>query len=180
MALKTRRLSVAVDPSTYRILEELVEREQKSISEIVRRSINILSRMSKNGDLKAFEDALIYSELLSGEEHVIVDIEIWSAILEMIDEKKREEFFKVVKNVGYEHGIQFRKRGFHSIEEVLGYLEHENWFRLKLDSKKTYILVLSVKNEQRILEEFLKGVFEAMEFNAEIKEYYRKIIIIEN
>ncbi|MBO8182936.1 MAG: ribbon-helix-helix protein, CopG family [Archaeoglobus sp.] len=180
MTLKTRRLSVAVDPSTYRILERLVEKEKKSISEIVRRSINVLAKMSEDSDLKSLEEAMIYSELLSGEEHVIVDIEIWAAILEMIDEDKRDEFLEIVRNVGFEHGIQFRKRGLNSIQDVLRYLEHEKWFRLKLNSGKAFTLVLSVKDELKILEEFLKGMFEAMRFKVEIKECYKKLIILEN
>ncbi|AGK60421.1 hypothetical protein Asulf_00394 [Archaeoglobus sulfaticallidus PM70-1] len=180
MSLKTRRLSIAVDNYTYKVLEDIVKKEQKSMSEVVRNSIRILSKLSRNGNLESLENALVYSELLSCREHVIVDIEIWSAILEIIDEKKKEEFFEIVRKVGFEHGIQYRERGLRTVEEILKYMEYENWFRLKVNSDKTYTLVLSAKSEQKILEVFLRGVFDAMKLNTEIKDYYRKLIIVEN
>jgi hypothetical protein len=180
MSLKTRRLSVAVDNQTYKTIENIVKKEQKSISEIVRNSIRILSLISRNGSMKSLEDALVYSDLLSAREHVIVDIEIWSAILEIIDENKKEEFFELVENVGFEHGIQYKEKGLRTIEDVLKYMEYENWFRLKVNSDRTYTLILLAKSEQKTLESFLKGVFKAMKFNAEIRHYYRKLIIVES
>lgn len=130
--------------------------------------------------MKSLEDALVYSDLLSAREHVIVDIEIWSAILEIIDENKKEEFFELVENVGFEHGIQYKEKGLRTIEDVLKYMEYENWFRLKVNSDRTYTLILLAKSEQKTLESFLKGVFKAMKFNAEIRHYYRKLIIVES
>ncbi len=179
MALKSRRLSVAIDQKTYSVLENMVKKENRSMSDIVRNSINILSKISCNGNIRSFEDALVYSELLSCREHVIVDIEIWSAILDILEESKSSKFYELVKNIGYEHGIQYRGRGLRTLEEVLKFMEYENWFRLKSDSNKNYTLVLSAKSEHKILEVFLRGVFEAMGFRAEIKEYYRKLIIVE-
>jgi|Deesub1362B_J571_1020462.scaffolds.fasta_scaffold00154_15 hypothetical protein len=180
MSIKTRRLSIAVDDKTYKILEKVVRRENKSISEVVRNSISMFSLVVENGGLDALRSAIVYSELLNCREHVIVDIEIWSAILEIIDERKKDSFFELVRNVGYEHGIQYREKGLRSVEEILKYMEYENWFRLKVNSDRTYTLVLSAKSEQKILEAFLRGVFEALKINADIKEYYRKLIVVEN
>jgi len=173
-----RRITVSLDSETSRMVEELVDKYNKTISEIIRSAISSYYKLEGNKKLKP-EVIEIVSELLSEREHVIVDIGLWAAILEELNEKAKEDFWKVVEEIGWEHGIQLKSMGLKRIHDVLKYLESENWFRVKIISKNTYILVLTAKAEDKILSVFLQGVFKAVELPVDILEGNRKLIIVD-
>ncbi|RLI80962.1 CopG family transcriptional regulator [Archaeoglobales archaeon] len=173
-----KRITVSLDSETSRMVEELVDKDNKTISEIIRSAISSYYKLEGNKKLKP-EVIEIVSELLSEREHVIVDIGLWAAILEELNEKAKEDFWKVVEEIGWEHGIQLKSMGLKRIHDVLKYLESENWFRVKIISKNTYILVLTAKAEDKILSVFLQGVFKAVELPVDILEGNRKLIIVD-
>jgi Arc/MetJ-type ribon-helix-helix transcriptional regulator len=173
MAGKLRRLSVAIDEETNRILEELVERENRTASEIIR---NAITEYYKLKDVSS-DVVKIYSELLSGREHVIVDIELWISILDELNERASERFWSNVRSIAEAHAWQLKNKGMTGIYEIMKYMEHENLFRVKMNGDASITLVLSSRNEQKFLKIYLQTLLGEMGHKVKIVEGLRKLLI---
>ena len=176
MAEKLKRISVAVDAETDDKLREIAKKENKTVSEIIRKAITVYSEFDLEKNIPP-EKTKIYAELLYGREHVIVDIELWVAMLDELNKSASDEFWQMVEKIGYEHGIQYRMKGITNILKVFGHMENENLFRIKTTGN-VYTLILSTRSEQKILKSFFKGMLKALDVKAEIVEGLRKLIIV--
>ena len=176
MAQKLRRISVAVDEKINNMLRNLANKKNKTVSEIIRKAISIYSEI-ENGNKVLPEKTVKYAELLSSKEHVIVDIELWIAMLDELAEKASDNFWKLIEEIGFEHGVQYKARGITEVEEVLKLMESSNWFRIN-ESGKIYTLILFSRNEQKILKIFLENMFRALDIPVKIIEGFRKLILI--
>ncbi|RLI84449.1 CopG family transcriptional regulator [Archaeoglobales archaeon] len=175
MAGKLRRLSVAMDEETNKILEELVHKENRTASEIIRHAINQYYHFR---DISP-ESIKIYSELLYGREYIILDIELWIAMLDELNEKASDRFWENVRRLAEAHSWQIRNKGFKDLVEVMRYLEYENLFRVKLNGDKNVTLVLSSRNEQKFLKIYLESLLDNLGYRVKIIEGLRKIMITE-
>ena len=179
MAEMLRRISVAMDKNVNKILEELANKENKTISEIIRKAIITYSKLNEGDHKIDINKIKAYDELLSGREHIILDLEVWIAVLDELNEKASEEFWKIVGEIGRAHGIQFKIKGVNNIHDVLKYLELENLFRVKV-GEGYFTLILTSRNGQKFVRIFLENVFKAMGIKVELIEGLRKITIYEN
>jgi hypothetical protein len=175
MSGKLRRLSVAIDEDTNSILEELVERENRTASEIIRQAITQYYQLK---DVHP-ESIKIYSDLLYGREYIILDIELWIAMLDELNEKASEKFWENVKSIAEAHSWQIRNKGFKSLVDVMRFLEHENLFRVKMNGDKSITLVLSSRNEQKFVRLYLQTLLDKLGYKVKIVEGLRKILISE-
>ena len=179
MATKLKRVSVAIDDETSSILEELANKENKTVSEIIREAIVLYSKLGDGEENRIDINKIkAYDELLSGREHIILDLEVWIAVLDELNEKASEEFWKIVGEIGRAHGIQFKIKGVNNIHDVLKYLELENLFRVKV-GEGYFTLILTSRNGQKFVRIFLENVFKAMGIKVELIEGLRKITIID-
>lgn len=173
-----KRITVSLDEETSRMLEELVNLDKRSVSEVVRFAVsNYYKTRSIKSANPEFVDIII--DLLSEREHVIVDVGLWGVILEELNEVAKDDFWKFVGKVGREYGIQLKVKGLQGVYDILKYMESSNWFRVKPSSANTYILILTVKAEAKILSVFLQNLFKAVEIPIEVIEGVRKLIVIE-
>jgi predicted transcriptional regulator len=175
MGSKLRRLSVAVDDRISEILERLSEEENKTISDIIRTAIITYAEVAEEPG--HVEEIKKYEEFLMGRDHVIVDLEIWIALLDFVNDHGDEELWKTIEDVGYESGIEFKLRGL-GLRDVFKHLEYKNILKVKHEDGVT-VLVLSSRNETKLLIHYLKGVFKAMNVQAELIPGVRKIVVTE-
>ncbi|RLI77183.1 CopG family transcriptional regulator [Archaeoglobales archaeon] len=174
---ESRRITVSLDDEIFKMLEELSKKDGKTVSEVVRCAISNYYRItSKNIESEVIET--LY-DLLLEREHVIVDVGLWTAILEELNKKAEDDFWKIVGEIGREYGILLKRKGLKEVNDVLKYFESENWYRVKTISNDTYVLVLTVKAEAKILSVFLQNVFKVLEISVEIFEGWRKLIVAE-
>ncbi|MFO7966461.1 MAG: ribbon-helix-helix protein, CopG family [Archaeoglobaceae archaeon] len=181
MSPKTRandihRISVALDSNTYELLQSLTEKKNSTVSNVVRNAIETYQKLNKNNQTDV-EVLSRYSELLYGGENVIVDIELWACILDELNEKDPKKFWEHVARIGSEYGFHYKKMGITDIEGVLSQLETMNWFKLKTNGDKSYVLILRTRNVEKLLKVFLENLFSAQETPVEIMEGLRKLII---
>ncbi|WP_048098089.1 ribbon-helix-helix protein, CopG family [Archaeoglobus sulfaticallidus] len=175
MSGKLRRLSVAIDEETNGILEELVEKENRTASEIIRQAITQYYMLR---DIHP-DSIKIYSDLLYGREYIILDIELWIAMLDELNEKASDRFWENVKSIAEAHSWQIRNKGFKTLPEILRFLEYENLFRVKMNGDKSITLVLSSRNEQKFMKIYLQTLLEKLGYKVKIVEGLRKILITE-
>ncbi len=177
MPEKIMRISVAVDENIRNIIEDLAKRENKTISDIIRQAISfyhmIKSRNLSSNALKR------YMDILSTSDNIIVDLELWLAILDVINKHDDKEFWDIVERIGFEHGMELRSRGIEDIKDVLRILELKHLFKLKeSESNGNYTLILATRNEANILRHYFKGLFKAFGVDVDFVEGIRKLIIL--
>lgn len=177
MVNKPKRISLATDEEVANLLEDIVKREKTTMSQVIREAIRSYYVLKTNKAISS-EMARSYVELLYGKEHIVLDIEIYGAMLAELNEKASGRFWELVEKVGYEHGLRFKLEGYEDVSEVLKHLEAKNWFGLKIDKDGYYTLVLSIRDEQKIMKTFLGGLFKGLEEPVNIVEGIRKLFVI--
>jgi CRISPR/Cas system-associated exonuclease Cas4 (RecB family) len=176
MSEKLLRISVAVDDETRHLIENLAKKENKTISEIIRRAILLYYNLKSKKEI-SLNKIETYIDLLSGGENIAVDIELWTVMLDEINKKSSDEFWKIIERIGYEHGIEYKSKGLQDIRSILKHMESKNLFELKSNGN-SYILILTTRNEQRILKVYLESLFKALNIPVEVVEGLKKLIII--
>ncbi|NHW88646.1 MAG: CopG family transcriptional regulator [Archaeoglobales archaeon] len=172
---RMKRLTVSLDDETIRKLEILAKKDNRSLSELVRAAVtSYYDLIQKEAKPEHFGEFL---DLLTSREHVAVDLGLWVAITDELNEKASDNFWNLVKKVGEEYGIQFRERGINNLSEALRFLELENWAKVKEVSSNIYTLILVGRNETKLVRSFLEGLFSAMNINAEMSEGLRKLFV---
>ncbi len=106
-----------------------------------------------------------------------MDIELWACVLDELNEKDSQVFWEQVARIGSEYGLHYKKMGLHDIEGVLNQLETRNWFKLKTNGDKSYVLILRTRNVEKLLKVFLENLFTAQGVPVEIMEGLRKLMI---
>ncbi len=175
MAAKLKRLSVAVDDKISNILEKLSKEEGKTISDIIRSAIITYAEITEEGEPQV-ETIKKYEEFLTKRDHIILDLEIWIALLDFINEVADEKLWNVIEEIGYESGLEFKVKGL-SLKDVLKSLEFKNILKEKTENG-VIVLVLTSRSEANLITYYLKGVFKAMGIEAEIIPGVRRLVII--
>jgi len=176
MATKIGRISVAVDDVLHENLRKIAEKEGMTVSEVIRNAISTF--IGLEGIKISADEIKMYSKLLSGREHLIIDTETWVIILDELNKNASDEFWKVIEKIGYEHGVEIKIKGCGCLEEALKMLDVKNLVRVKSE-KNVHTLVLTARNEHKFLKEFLSGLCEALGIEVEIIEGLRKLVLIE-
>ena len=172
---KLKRLSVAVDESIVEILNKLTAVENKTVSDIIRESIITYAELSEGG--ARISDLKTYEEILERRDHVFVDLEIWIAILDFINAKADEGFWKLVENIGYEMGVELKLRGL-GLGDFLNHLQFKNLLNFS-EEGGIYILTLVSRSATNMVLRMLKGAFRAMQIEAEVIPGVRKIVVVD-
>ncbi|WP_290597904.1 ribbon-helix-helix protein, CopG family [Archaeoglobus sp. JdFR-39] len=175
MAAKFKRLSVAVDESIVEILDKLTAVENKTVSDIIRESILAYAELASGG--ARLSELKHYEELLERRDHVFVDLEVWIAILDFINSKADDEFWKLIENIGYEMGVEFKLRNL-KIGDLLRHFQFKNILTFT-EEDGIYILTLVSRSATNMILRMLKGAFMAMKVDAEIIPGVRKIVIVD-
>ncbi len=168
------RVTVALDEETYEIFNRLRDELKVSQSELIRR---VLRFYSVYGELERYESrkVMIYVEMLSEGEHVILDIDHWIAFLRFIEtHPDKEEFWRLHRDIAKAHAEEFRGK---SAEEILERLEACNFFRVNRIGKNEWTLILGNEITRDFIRIFLEEVFEGIGIDAEIKEDLTKLRI---
>ncbi len=171
------RLSVSLDSEAKRKLEELRRKKGKNISELIRELIDLGHEVMKSdadiGSIRAWVDYLAKGQ------HMILDIEHWRVIFSEIEKVDNKEFWKQMEEIGLSHAIQYKVKGLDTVEKILKYVEKANWYEIKDEGNGVYTLILNDLKIKRFVRVFLENVFRGQGINAEIKEGFGKLIIVE-
>lgn len=168
-----RRISVGLDPETWSMLEELVTMRKQSISQIVRNAITMLFESETKEKPQQLET---WAELLSGGEHVILDVGLWAAMLDELEASNR--FWKIVDEEGYRHGLFFKSIGFKHLEDILEHQQHKNWYRYRI-KKNCCVLMPTSSNAMEFITRFLGKILQEMNISAKFEKSSKSLMIIE-
>jgi len=174
---RIKRISVALDPETFDALYSIIKRRRQTISEVVRSAIMHYYEKESRG-YSDIENLEICAELLAGGGHVVVDLELWIAMLNELNDKASEEFWRTTRKEGYRHGIYYKNVGITNLEDVLRHSQVKNWYKLRAE-KNCYLLIFSAQAIRNFLRTYLEGLFEALSVDVDITEGMRSFMITE-
>jgi hypothetical protein len=167
------RITIAMDDESLRIFNELKGEFRLSQSEVVRRALRFYHALRELENYSK-ETVMTYVEMLSGGEHVILDIDHWIAFLRFIEtHPEKEKFWEVHRDVARAHAEEFEGK---NIDYILKRLEACNFFRVSTRGDE-YTLVLSNEATRRFIREFLEELFRNMGMKVEIREDIMKLRI---
>lgn len=167
------RVTIALDDETWRILNELRDREGISQSEVVREALRFYRRYERLRDLDR-DRVMLYIELLSQGEHIILDIDHWIAIMKLMENHpEKEKFWELHRDVARAHAEEFKGK---NPEYVLKRLEACNFFRMS-QKEGEYALIFVDELTKRFIKVMLEEIFDYMGIDAEIKEDLMKLRI---
>ncbi len=169
-----KRVTVALDEETSEILDEIVSENDVSRSEAVRRAIKFYGG-SKDIRERGDDRLSTYLDMLSKGEHVILDIDRWLLLLELLESSdQKEEFWEKSKKVADSHADQLDSK-IDSFEDLLTRLEVCNFFSLNKISDKEYTLVVNSKESKKFVKRIVEDFSESMGFDVEIMEDIGKL-----
>ncbi len=169
------RVTVAFDKSTADLLEKISSEAEVSQSEIVRRALKFYNENKALEDPAVKKKVQSYMDMLLNGEHVILDIDHWIMLLDLISSSpNREKFWKEHKELAKSHWEQLRSK-VNGVEEFLLRLEACNFYRLTRNANNDFTLILMSEVTKDFIKIFLETYFAAMGINAEIKENLTKL-----
>jgi hypothetical protein len=171
-----RRVCANFDDESVIILEEYLAKYGGSTANLLRRALQCLKDYEDAREKASWDNIVAYVDYLAKMEHVIVDIAHWKAIFSEIGEGS-EKFWENVYEIGEEHLREFLDKGLEDVESILEYIENKNWYKLSIDSKNSFTLILAVSEASRFVRTFFEGLFKNYEKKVEVIEEFKKIRI---
>lgn len=164
-----KRLSVSLDDNTDSLITKLSLRHNVSKAEIVRRCVCCYSTIEDVMPIPSIDIIKVYIDYLSKGEHVILDVAHWKSIFSEIGAGSKN-FWDEVYKIGKSHREEYYDKGLRDIKQILEYVEKTNWYKLNVDSKESYTLILAASESGTFIKTFFEGFFD---------EYPRKVDIVE-
>lgn len=174
----SERISIAIDEKTLELLDEINPEEDSSRSKVIRDAIKFYHKSKKIRE-HGTDKLDIYFELLSGGEHIVLDVDHWLLFLELLDSSEdRDEFWKKSKDVANSHADQLSSK-VQSLEDLLERLAACNFYRLNKISGSEYTLVVESEKARKFVKKLLKDFCDSMGFDTEMQEDIGKLRVRE-
>lgn len=174
----SKRISIAMDEETLKLLDEINPEKDASRSKVIRDAIKFYHKSKKIRESGA-ENLDIYFDLLSGGEHLVLDVDHWLLFLDLLESSdKEEEFWAKSKKVADSHADQLSSK-IQNLEELLERLSACNFFRLNKISENEYTLIVESKKTRKFVKNLVKDFSESMGFETRIHEDIGKLRIKE-
>lgn len=165
-----KRTSIALDPESERIFQELTSGGE-SQSNVIRRALRLFYEF-RSLDRKDLDRLKIYWEMLQSGEHVVLDLDHLLVLLKIAEGTETpSNWSESHKAVAANHAEQFRGMG---IDQILARLETCNFFRLSA-GQEGYVLVFGSPEIKRFIRAFLEEILKGMNRRFEIREDLTKL-----
>ena len=145
------RLTISLDDESYEAIEEYSIKHNCSKSSAVKKAIKNLTEISEIEQRCDKEKLKTYSEFLINRDHIILDIDHWSAFFKEIDNGS-EQFWEELFEIGIQHQKEYYSRGLINTKDILNFIEKTNWYNLNEDSENSYTLILNIAESAKFIE----------------------------
>jgi Arc/MetJ-type ribon-helix-helix transcriptional regulator len=164
------RTTIALDEKSAEILDSL-KSPNSSQSDVIRRALKFYNSFRELGT-EELENLKVYSEMLSGGEHIILDLDHFISFLGTIEGgSNQEKFWEVHRTIARNHAEQFRNM---DVEQILKRLEACNFFRL-VRSGEDNTLIFGNDSVKKFMRIFLEEIFKDLHKEVEIKDDLSKL-----
>ncbi|RMF91477.1 MAG: CopG family transcriptional regulator [Methanobacteriota archaeon] len=169
------RITVALDPETVRLLEEMKAESRLSQSGLIRRALQFYAENKRLIDRHGAKRVGTYVDMLADGEHVILDIDHFLMFLGLLESSpEKERFWEDHRKVAAAHSEHLPQK-VRSPGEFLERLEACNLFKLSRISETEYTLILYSDLAKRFVKTLVEDVLSGMGYEVEIKEDLAKL-----
>ena len=176
--MSRERMTVSLDGDAKAALDDLTERTGESRSAIVRRALAFYAaNFDAVTSTRSGENVATYYQMLSGGEHVLLDVDFFHAFLDGIDlDDPDEEFIETVDRVSEYHASEYAER-FDDVGEVLDWLSLCGFLTVRNSDGETYHVVFPSESMRWFMTRFLRKSLTDVPFDVEIEESVSKILV---
>ena len=175
------RLTVSLDEESREALDDLVSRTENGQSETVRRAIIFYAANFQVANSEGDIDLERYYRMLSGGEHVLLDVDFLHGLLDHVefdDGEPNPEFQQVINRVAEFHAEEYRTR-FHSLQGMLDWFSFCGFLTARKAESETYHVVFPTEKVKWFMMEFIKRSTAKLDFEVEVSEGVSKVLITE-
>lgn len=173
--ISTKRITVVLEEETTRKLEELKKEFNENQSELIRESLNFFHKNREFIEKHGVEKIKFYTEMLSKNEHIILDVDHWTLFLKKLNEVPKDDFFwKKLPNVAKSHAEELKDK-IESPQDYLKRIETCNFFNLQKKSKNEFTLILNSEESRKFVKQLIENTLTEMGYDVEIKEDISKL-----
>ena len=171
------RVTIALDSETNALFEKMKKEMKFSQSELVRQALRFYYENRGLTDVSVRNKIGFYVDMLPSGEHVILDVDHWLLLLNLLESSPEKElFWEKHREVARSHAEQLINK-VSSLEELLNRLEACNFFRLTKNRENDFTLVLGAEVTRRFVKSFIEEFLSVRGVKAEITEDIAKIRI---
>jgi hypothetical protein len=175
------RLTVSLDEESREALDKLVEQTGNRQSETVRQALMFYAANFQVARSESDVDLEQYYRMLSGGEHVLLDIDFLHGLLNHVELQEGEpspEFQEVIDRVAEFHAEEYRTR-FHNLEDILDWLSFCGFLTTRKAEENTYHVVFPTEKVKWFMTRFIKRSTEKLDFEVQVSEGVSKVLITE-
>ncbi|HPJ29792.1 MAG TPA: ribbon-helix-helix protein, CopG family [Methanothrix sp.] len=170
-------VTISFDRESAAIFRDLKKDGGISQSKLMRTALKFYSIHKALFESVDVDKIYIRSEMLSGGEHIILDMDHWILFLSFIESHPdREKFWEMHKRVSQAHAEEFIHKN-HDLETVLRRLEACNLFKMSRTSDTDFTLILGYDIPKKFVKTELEDIFSRMGRRVELREDLSKIRI---
>lgn len=172
------RVTVSLDADAKVALDDLIDRTEASQSEVVRRALTFYAaNFEAETPAGSAENLADYHEMLSGGEHVLMDVDFLHAFLDNIDRDEPDEaFIEAVDRVSRYHAHEYAER-FDDVGELLNWLALCGFLTVRDAEGDTYHVVFPSESTRWFMTRFIRKSTTEVDFDVQVEESVSKVLV---
>ena len=175
------RVTVSLDERSREALDGLVDRTGRGQSEIVREALTFYATNFQAANTDSSANLEQYHAVLSGGEHVLLDVDFLHGLLDAVDAGDGEPnaaFRDVIDRVAAYHAAEYEQR-FDTLGELLDWLSVCGFLTVREAGEGTYHVVFPSAEIRWFMTEFIAETSRELPFDVEISEGVSKVLVTE-
>lgn len=175
------RVTVSLDDDTAAALADLTDRTGEGRSEVIRRALTFYAANFDAASADAGPNLAAYHRMLSGGEHVLLDIDFMHCFLDYVTDENGDpdpEFVEAVDIVSDYHAHEYADR-FASVGELLEWLSFCGFLSVREATGDTYHVVFPSAELRWFMTRFIERSVRDLPFDLDIEESVSKVLITE-
>lgn len=176
--MSQERVTVSLDADAAAALDDLVERTQDGQSAVVREALKFYAaNFEVATSTESGANLSAYHRMLSGGEHVLLDVDFFHAFLDAVDiEDPDEEFIETIDEISEYHAHEYAER-FDDVSELLDWLSLCGFLTVRRSEANTYHVIFPSAQMRWFMTRFIRKSTTEVPFDIEIEESVSKILI---
>lgn len=176
------RVTVSLDEDAREALEDLTTKTGQGQSELVRRSLTFYAANFQAANAESSEQLENYHKMLSGGEHVLLDVDFLHCFLDYVTDSEGEpdpKFLEMADEVSDYHAHEFQGE-FESLDELLEWLSLCGFLSVRRSDDNRYHVVFPSDQIRWFMTRFIDRSTADLSFDIDIEEGLTKVMITEH
>lgn len=177
----TNRVTVSLDDEAQVALDELVSRDGKPQSELVRQALVFYAANYDAATTQAGPSLEAYHQMLASGEHVLLDVDFLHCFLEYVEDEDGEPdaaFLELADSVSNYHAREYEHR-FETLGELLDWLSFCGFLTVRGTQGDTYHVVFPTESVKWFMTRFVERSSARLPFEIELEEGVSKVLMTE-